>query len=88
MIKNRERKDIAVVHLDYSDEMKELIMDKDYNAATMLQRQYSMGQYAVQSALDALDGKKSDIKFVDTGVVTVNSSTISDSEIQEILSHN
>lgn len=88
VIKNRERKDIAVVGFDYSDEMKELIMDKDYNAATMLQRQYSMGQYAVQSALDALDGKKSDIKFVDTGVVTVNSSTISDSEIQEILSHN
>lgn len=88
VIKARERKDIAVVGFDYSDEMKELIMDNDYNAATMLQRQYSMGQYAVRSALDALDGKKSDIKFVDTGVVTVNSSTISDSEIQEILSHN
>lgn len=88
VIKDRERKDIVVVGFDYSDEMKELILDKDYNASTMLQRQYSMGQYAVQSALDALDGKKSDIKFVDTGVVTVNSSTISDSEIQEILSHN
>lgn len=88
VIKERERTDIAVVGFDYSDEMKELITDKDYNAATMLQRQYAMGKYAVQSALDAIDGKKSDIKFVDTGVAVVNSKTMQDAEVQEIISHN
>lgn len=88
VIKERGRTDIAVVGFDYSDEMKELITDNDYNAATMLQKQYAMGQYAVQSALDAIDGKKSDIKFVDTGVVVVNNHTISDPEVQEILRYN
>ena len=88
VIKERGRTDIAVVGFDYSDEMKELITDNDYNAATMLQKQYAMGQYAVQSALDAIDGKKSDIKFVDTGIVVVNNDTISDPEVQEILRYN
>lgn len=88
VIKERQRTDIAVVGFDYSDEMKELILDSDYNAATMLQKQYAMGQYAVKSAIDAIDGKQSEIKFVDTGVAVVNKNTISDPEVQEIISHN
>lgn len=87
-VMEKGRTDVAVVGFDLSDEMKKIIADGDYNAATMLQKQYSMGQSAVKSALDAINGEKSSIKFVDTGVVTVNSSTITDDDVREIISHN
>lgn len=88
VIKERGRTDVAIVGFDYSDEMRDLISDESYNAATMLQRQYYMGYKAVETALDIANGEEMTVKFVDTGIAVVNSETINDPEIVEILSHN
>lgn len=87
-IKERGRTDVAIVGFDYSDEMRDLISDESYNAATMLQRQYYMGYKAVETALDIANGEEMTVKFVDTGIAVVNRDTINDPEIREILSHN
>lgn len=88
VVKERNRTDISVVGFDYSEEMKALITDDNFNAATMLQKQYLMGYRAVETVIDIMNGEKPESKFVDTGVVMVNKNTISDPEIKEIISHN
>lgn len=87
-IKALGRTDIAIVGFDYSDEMRDLIADENYNAATMLQKQYYMGYKAVETALAIGNGEEMTVKFVDTGIAVVNRDTLNDSEVQEILSHN
>ncbi|MGN0687030.1 MAG: substrate-binding domain-containing protein [Oscillospiraceae bacterium] len=87
-IKARGRTDIAIVGFDYSDEMRELIADDRYNAATMLQKQYYMGYKAVETALAIGNGEEMTVKFVDTGIAVVNRHTVDDAEVIEILSHN
>lgn len=87
-IKARGRTDIAIVGFDYSSEMRDLISDENYNAATMLQKQYYMGYQAVETALAIGNGEEMTVKFVDTGIAVVNKDTLNDPEVQEILSHN
>lgn len=87
-IKARGRTDVAIVGFDYSDEMRDLISDENYNAATMLQKQYYMGYKAVETALAIGNGEEITVKFVDTGIAVVNKDTLNDPEVQEILSHN
>ncbi len=88
VIKEEFRPEIVIVGFDYSDEMKELIESPGYNASTMLQRQYDMGSRAVDMALQILNGTTPPIKFVDTGIVTVNRDTLSDPGIVEVLNRN
>ncbi len=40
------------------------------------------------TALDLLNHKQPDIKFEDTGIVTVNSDTLTDPDVVEVLKHN
>lgn len=87
-IKERGRTDIAIVGFDYSDEMRELIADESYNAATILQKQYYMGYKAVETAISIANGEEMTVKFIDTGIAVVNRDTVNDAEVQEILSHN
>lgn len=87
-ISDSARTDIVVVGFDFSDEMKALIESPDYCASTMLQRQYDMSYRGVMTSLDILNRKKPDIKFVDTGIVTVNSETINDPDVEKVLEHN
>ncbi|MCR5508232.1 MAG: substrate-binding domain-containing protein [Lachnospiraceae bacterium] len=88
VVKEQSRTDLVVVGFDYSDEMKELIELPEYPASTMLQRQYDMGNLAVGSVMDLLNGDTPPLKFVDTGVVTVNTDTLSDPEVTEVLERN
>ena len=87
-IKEQERKDIALVGFDYSDEIAELIDDDEYIASTILQRQYNMGYTGVESALKLTDGQEMPVKFEDMGVIVVNKDTIDQAEVQEALLHN
>lgn len=84
-IKANSRTDVAIVGFDYSDEIAELIENPDYGAATILQRQDRMGNRAVRSALDLIDGKSSEVKFVDTGITIVNKENIQTEEVQKII---
>ena len=88
VIKEQERKNIAVVGFDYSEEIAELIDNDEYIASTILQRQYYMGYTGVASALELIGGQEMAVKFADTGVVVVNKDTIDLAEVQEALSHN
>ena len=84
----KERHDIVIVGFDYSDEMKAQIDSDEYTASTILQRQYDMGYNALMSVRDMLDGKGAGAKFIDTGVITVNSDTMSDPEVIKTIERN
>lgn len=75
-IREQERKDIAVVGFDLSDEIAELINNEEYIASTVLQKQYDMGYQGVESALELSNGEEMSVKFVDMGVVVLNKETI------------
>lgn len=87
-ISEKNRTDIVLVGFDYSEEMAKLISNPNFYAATMLQRQDRMASLGVKAALDCLKGIKSDIKFVDTGVVVVNDETVNNEEIQSVINLN
>lgn len=87
-ILDNNRTDIVLVGFDYSDEMAAVIDNSDYCAATVLQRQDQMAGQAVRSVMDLLDGKQSEVKFVDTGVIIINKESVQTDEVQKILLFN
>ncbi len=87
-LKAQNRTDISIVGFDYSESIAELINSPDFSAATMLQKQFDMSYEGVRAALSLIDGEENEIKFVDTGVVTVNRQTLSSPEVQEVLTRN
>ncbi|MGN0438286.1 MAG: substrate-binding domain-containing protein [Lachnospiraceae bacterium] len=84
-IMDNRRRDVVLVGFDYSDEMAQVIRDPDYCAATVLQHQDFMASWSIQAALDAISGKMSDVKYVDTGVVIVNKESIQTDEVKNLL---
>lgn len=68
----RERKDIALVGFDYSDEIASLIEGGEYSVATMVQLQYNMGYGGVTEAVNICNGIMPKYKFNNTGVMKVN----------------
>lgn len=84
-IHDRQRTDVVLVGLDYSDEIAELIASPDYHASTMLQKQGAMAKMSVEAALAVLNGRKIEKKFMDTGVITVNEENVNDPEVQSVL---
>ena len=68
----RERKDIALVGFDYSNEMASLIEGGEYNVSTMVQLQYNMGYGSVTEAINICNGIMPKYKFNNTGVMKVN----------------
>ncbi len=87
-LKTQNRTDISVVGFDYSSDIAELINSPDFSAATMLQKQFDMSYEGIRSAISLIDGEEIPIKFIDTGVVTVNIDTLSTPEVQEVIIHN
>lgn len=85
-VMDNQRTDIALIGFDYSDEMATIINHPDYCAATILQRQDQMASLAVSSVMDLLDGKTSQVKFVDTGIKIINKDSIQTDAVQKILS--
>ena len=88
VVKDNGRQDITVVGFDFSDEIRELIESDDFRASTVLQRQYDMGYRAVGSVLDILAGNTPPVRFIDTGVVTVNKESMSQPEVMEVMDMN
>lgn len=88
VVRDKERKDLVLVGFDYSDEIKELIASPEYHVSTMLQRQYDMGNRAVETVMQIFGGNTPAVRFEDTGVVTVNRMKLSDPEVTEVLMHN
>ena len=70
-LKEMDRSDILMVGFDYSDEIAELVASDKFKASTIVQNQYDMGYDGLKQASDILDGKKSEYKFVDTGIVVI-----------------
>ena len=68
----RERKDIALVGFDYSNEIESLIEGGEYSVSTMVQLQYNMGYGSVTEAINICGGIKPKYKFNNTGVMKVN----------------
>ena len=66
------RNDIVLVGFDYADETAALVASDNFSASTIVQNQYSMGYEGVKEALDVLNGKKSEYKFIYTGTVVIN----------------
>lgn len=85
-VKNAGRTDIVVMGFDYSDDVADLILDSNYHAATMLQRQFDMGIQGVITAKMLIEGGSVGQKFVDTGVVVVTDENVNTDEIQDIIS--
>ncbi len=88
VVKDNDRKDIVVVGFDFSDEIRELIEDPGFRASTILQRQYDMGYMAVGSVIDILAGNIPPVRFIDTGVVTVNEESMSQPEVRKVIDMN
>ena len=88
VVAEKERTDLTVVGFDFSDEIRDLIMSPDHRASTILQRQYEMGYRGVISALEIMDKVTPPVRFVDTGVVTVNKETLNSPEVEEVLRQN
>ncbi len=80
--------DVILVGFDYSPEAAALIEEDQIAASIVLQRQYDMGYRGVESALELIAGKESQLKFVDTGVTVLNRDNIDSEEIQAIISNN
>lgn len=86
-VKEYGRDDLIIIGFDYSDEMKTMIEDEKYAAATMLQRQYDMGYEAVGAVKAIEAGEKLKYKFVDTGVITVKREYLSNADVVDTLKH-
>ncbi len=87
-LEENERTDIGIVGFDYSDEIMRLIRNPDFDASTIVQRQYDMSHDGVKAAMQIINGKTMPVKFVDMGVVVVNDETLHSVKVQKVLVHN
>lgn len=82
-LKESGRTDIILSGFDFADETAELIKSDEWTASTLVQRQYNMGYDGAIMAADLINGGSTDYKFVDTGVLIVNSENY-DSYVNEV----
>ena len=85
-IKERNRKDLAIIGFDYSTEIAELIMDKEYNVSTMVQCQYDMGYNGVTAAVNICNGEFGQFKYFDTGIAKIDSQNYNSSYVKKLVS--
>lgn len=67
-----KQNDVVLIGFDYADETAGLVSSTDWQASTVVQSQYDMGYQGLKEAIDILDGKKADYKFIDTGTRVIN----------------
>ena len=79
-LKESGRKDLVLVGFDFSDEIAELIHDKDYAASTVVQHQFEMGYQGVMAASALFEGNYQDGRFVDTQVELIDSQNVEEYE--------
>lgn len=85
-VMQRTRTDLVLVGFDYSDEMKQLITGDEYQAASIVQRQYDMGYKGVEQAFQLIKGGTVEFRYVDTGVQQVDHENVNSLYIQEVIS--
>ena len=68
-----KRTDVVLVGFDMAEETKQFIKDSDYRGVSLMQKQDQMG-YLGMGTLDSLiNGKESEQKYFDTGVIMIDS---------------
>lgn len=80
-----KRTDITMVGFDFSADMESMIRGGEYNAASVVQRQYFMGYDGVKTALELANGGTVTEKSIDTGVILVDVNNVDSNEVQEII---
>ena len=81
----RVRTDLVLVGFDYSEEMEQLITGGEYRAASIVQRQRTMGYYGVEQAVKLSAGGSVEHRCVDTGVQQVDHDNVNSLYIQEVI---
>lgn len=80
-----QRKDISMVGFDFSAEIETMIRSGEYDAASVVQRQYFMGYDGVKTALELANGGTVSEKTIDTGVILVDIDNVDSTEVQSVI---
>ena len=69
----QKRTDIVMVGFDMAEETKQFIKDPDYRRVSLMQKQDQMGYLGIGTLNSLINGKKSEPKYFDTGVIMIDS---------------
>lgn len=69
----QKRTDIVMVGFDMAEETKQFIKDPDYRGVSLMQKQDQMGYLGMGTLNSLINGKKSEQKYFDTGVIMIDS---------------
>lgn len=69
----QKRTDIVMVGFDMAEETKQFIKDPDYRGVSLMQKQDQMGYLGIGTLNSLINGKKSEQKYFDTGVILSDS---------------
>lgn len=69
----QKRTDIVMVGFDMAEETKQFIKDSDYRGVSLMQKQDQMGYLGIGTLNSLINGKKSEQKYFDTGVIMIDS---------------
>ena len=84
----KKRPDVGMVGFDYADEVLRLVRSTDYEASTIVQRQYDMSYNGVRAALNCINGNPVPVKYVESSVLIVNRETLPTLIVQNVLNRN
>lgn len=68
-----KRIDVVMVGFDMAEETEKIIENPDYRAVSVLQKQDQMGYLGMKSLDTFINGKKSEQKYFDTGIIMIDS---------------
>ena len=80
-----KRTDVAMVGFDFSAEIETMIRSGEYNAASVVQRQYFMGYDGVKTAIELANGGTVTEKSIDTGVILVDLDNVDTPDVQGVI---
>lgn len=69
----QKRTDIVMIGFDMAEETKQFIKDPDYRGVSLMQKQDQMGYLGIGTLNSLINGKKSEQKYFDTGVIMIDS---------------
>ena len=84
-LKESNRKDLAMVGFDFSEEIEEMIRGGEFEVVTIVQKQYLMGYEGVKAGIELSEGKTPSEKMIDTGVMVVDKDNIDSDEVKQII---
>lgn len=69
----QKRTDVVMVGFDMAEETKQFIKDPDYLGVSLMQKQDQMGYMGMETLNSLINGKESEQKYFDTGVIMIDS---------------